>query len=746
MQHILVCARDSVLAKKIRFLLAKDECEVEILDQSSQLEPQLRRGSVSLLILSRDLDGEDAVERLARFDPSVSLPPTLILGGPRTITADFIRLIPDPVDTQAIYREASDILAQEATRTHSDTDETIVALEIPASRKAHQDGGATDVFSPASISEREAFAEHDEELHFSDVVGLDEIAGRLDQLESDHLNEHLSDAFDIDEASGLHPAMSSPPTPPAHLKRPPVPAEPPVSGGLLEPARFAKVLYQCWAKGVSGALVVARDHETLTVHFERGAPIHVESSIPGDQLGRALVTRGRISEAQYGDAAKRAIERGLRLGQALVELGFFSDAELGKELANHAREQVVGCFDARQGAFEFDAKRRAPGEERPYRLDVAHVIAEGLRRHADEGVLLGIVGSVELRYFRLKKPLEELRRVYPLSDSDAAFLEYGGRAYNVSDASELSAVSRHHAYGVLALLTVCEELDDFTPGVAEFEARIREERLRAKELESRVSSVLPTRISEPPTPLRREEPPPPLRKEEPPPSLRREEPPPPLRREELPGRRDVLPPPPAWQEPPRPLSPPPLAVAPPFPSSSKSAPLPVTESKAPPPPPPPPPAAPAPSSNFSSGPVTTGSIASDDIPPMPVPAPGESGMTPRPLVYAKPLPRNADGTLAETSERALSREHFQRGVSLLGQGSFSAAEEAFRDAVALCADEHVYLIGLARAIYYNPAYEGAGKVPVLRSVVGRATQLAPEDKRVATLRSWVDHAEVLLSV
>lgn len=121
-------------------------------------------------------------------------------------------------------------------------------------------------------------------------------------------------------------------------------------------------------------------------------------------------------------------------------------------------------------------------------------------------------------------------------------------------------------------------------------------------------------------------------------------------------------------------------------------------------------------------------------------------MTPRPLVYAKPLPRNADGTLAETSERALSREHFQRGVSLLGQGSFSAAEEAFRDAVALCADEHVYLIGLARAIYYNPAYEGAGKVPVLRSVVGRATQLAPEDKRVATLRSWVDHAEVLLSV
>ncbi|CAN0578301.1 unnamed protein product, partial [Laminaria digitata] len=38
-----------------------------------------------------------------------------------------------------------------------------------------------------------------------------------------------------------------------------------------------------------------------------------------------------------------------------------------------------------------------------------------------------------------------------------------------------------------------------------------------------------------------------------------------------------------------------------------------------------------------------------------------------------------------------------------------------------------YLIGLARAIYYNPGYGAAGKVPVLRGIVDRARQLAPED-------------------
>lgn len=129
---------------------------------------------------------------------------------------------------------------------------------------------------------------------------------------------------------------------------------------------------------------------------------------------------------------------------------------------------------------------------------------------------------------------------------------------------------------------------------------------------------------------------------------------------------------------------------------------------------------------------------------MPVPAGGDEGVSPRPLVYAKPLPRGPDGSPLETPERALSREHFQRGVTLLGQGNFASAEEAFRDAVALCSEEHVYLIGLARAIYYNPAYQAGGKVPVLKAIVGRAGQLAPEDKRVATLKSWVDHAEAQL--
>ena len=122
-----------------------------------------------------------------------------------------------------------------------------------------------------------------------------------------------------------------------------------------------------------------------------------------------------------------------------------------------------------------------------------------------------------------------------------------------------------------------------------------------------------------------------------------------------------------------------------------------------------------------------------------------TGKVPRQVVFSPPLPRGPDGQPQETPERTRSREHFQRGVTLLGQGTFEDAEEAFRDAIALCSEEHVYLIGLARALYYNPIYGASSKVPVPRSIVDRASYLAPGDARVETLNDWVKNAESQLA-
>ncbi len=659
MKRIVVAAQDPVLAKKVRFLMERDDCEVEILPSLDDLEVRLRRSLPSVLVLSRDLGGEDAIDRLGRLDPELDLPPTLVLGGEPRVVANFIHLLPDPFYTQAIFQSASRMLA-EAEGPMTDTHRALGALTDEDAF-----GGIAEELDALEAAEPELpdLPELLDEPLPDDAPPLEAVPTESDPMKT--------------SAPPLAPRTAEP------APRDPVP---------LEPAAFARALHAAWSNRLTGALIIEHGDEQSKVAFDEGQPVHLGSNRPGDPLGRALVGRGRLSEAQYADAAKRVVETGAPLGDAIVALGFLDDHQLGVELATSAREALVECFARREGRFWTTTGPR-PVVERPFRLEVGHVIALGLRSHAEDAVIDAILGERLGGYFRLHRQPSELQRDFPLAPADLDFLAFESRAYNLDDASEGAGLPLSEARRLVAILAVCGEVEPFEPTAREFEARIREERETRQKLESQLprpglASSRPSHLSPLPGDAERT-------RIEPP------GPPPPAA---------PLAPPPA-PRPSLPPSPPPaLQVAPPVlpsPNGAGSAPPPLDQ----------------------------------DIPAMPVPNPGE-GVVPRPLVYAKPAPRGPEGGFLDTPERGLSREHFQRGVGLLGKGNFASAEEAFRDAVALCAEEHVYLIGLARALYYNPSYRADGKLPILRSIVDRAMVLAPDDKRVATLAAWVDHAEV----
>ncbi|MBK8012395.1 MAG: hypothetical protein IPK13_13680 [Deltaproteobacteria bacterium] len=742
MQYVLVCANDPVLAKKVRFLLAREECEVEILSDPSLLEGRLQNGGLSLLVLSRMIAEEDAIDRLGQLDANILMPPTIVLGGSGATTPDFVRLIPDPLDTQAIYKEASAILTGEASPgadpgTHAGSD---ASSDVDVAREAAYAEADVDMHGPGEAfssdedlthvaaepprldepatsdpSNRGERPREDEDSPFAEVTGLDELAHRLDRLGRSDRAERgqrsgrpkATDARAAEAATRAdiraHPAKRNDD---ADKKSP-----------SADTLRFTRAMYEAWRDRATGALVVTREGEVITIFFEEGAPVQVKSSIPGEHLGRQLVARGRITQAQYADGAMRAIEHGCPLGDALVDLGFFSPEELAEELGTSAREQIIGCFDIRRGTLEFNPRGRATLRERPYRLDVGLILADGIRRHGDPKILASVNGDIGQRYFRIEETAESLREKYGLSEAEVAFLGFSGRAYNFDDASEIARLDPAVAHKLFALLKTCEEVEDFTPGAAEFEARIREERQRTRDLEI-LQSQLPM-----PSPIAS--------------SLPRTA----EARSFIPGRQTEPPAPP-------PLAPGPSApsaigssasMIPPAAATSPNAPTMRAAPSSIPAPAPPSREAPR-EPQFSRAPVTPPGI-DPDIPRMPVPAHAEDGLVPRPLIYAKPLPCGPDGLVIETPERTLSREHFQRGVTLLGEGNFASAEDAFRDAVALCSEEHVYLIGLARAIYYNPSYRAEGKIPVLKAIVTRASALSPEDKRVVTLGAWVENAQ-----
>jgi hypothetical protein len=555
---------------------------------------------VSLLVVSGKLASEDAVAMLTRLGAKIpSMPPTLILGTDAKVTPDFATAIADAGDTSAIYRLASEALARSA---HDAT-----VPNLPQVDKSLADAAGTTQRTPLATlaAARAAISEASE-----DAFDF----GSLEFPSPEQIENQLSDAPFEDATFQL-----SPPTPSAVPEAAPEPEQEDITvfdvasfhatahksdealAGPLDPPRFARALFQCWTSEAQGALTVATPDETLTVYFEGGVPVHVESNLHGDLFGRNLVQKGRLSDAQYGDAAKQSVERGLAIGHAVVELGFLSRDAYGRELGEDAHDRIVRRLGMRGGSYELVPHKRPPITDRPYRLSVGRILVEGLKRFCDDAALSQITGDVESRYFRVRSSIDDLSKRFPITDKEKALLTYSGRAYNVLDASELSGLDARGARVLMALLLTAGEIEDFTPGVAEFEARIREERQRQG-----LSSLRPSGESIPPPP------PPPL----PVPAPRRA-------RARAPallagpaavrapcslvlvlGRRDAL-------EHTRPLAgspfsapplpPPPPAAEPLFPMSPAAA-------AAPPPPPPPAPVA-------ESGSALGGA----SIPPMPVP-------------------------------------------------------------------------------------------------------------------------------
>lgn len=537
---------------------------------------------------------------LAELRQLSRLPPVIVLGAQPGPTPEDVYLVEDAFDTRAIYRRALQVLSKSPAQT---------AL-------GDSDDGRT---------ERPSLNPHA-------ALAIDEAPSREELTERFQINEVRNDMTDSKELA-------------------------------LEPIAFAKALYACWSKGMRGVLEVSQDHEALSIYFDAGSPIHVSSSLPGDRIGPALVQRKRITEGQYAEAAKRAIERGTRLATALSSLNHISERELGDEMGTSAQEQIVACFGAHGGRFQFEAGPSPSRSDPPFSLNVPTILSLGIHSHTDAATLDKVLGESSERYFKLKQNPQELAKIFPLTAQDLAFLEFEGKAYHIADAAEISGIDLPRARAVLALLTICEELSEFTPGVAEFEARIREERQRTRDLESKLPS---------------------------------------------PDQHLLTPAPP----------------------------IPMAESRHLGPPMPPP----VNLSQVSIG--ATGDVGpGHEIPDMEVPAAGVEGAVLRAVVYAKPSPRAVDGQLLDTPSRIHSRESFQAGVKMLRNSRFSEAEEHFRNATALCSEEHVYLIGLGRAIYYNPAYSASRKIPVLTSIVERAERLAPEDQRVITLRAWIEHAK-----
>ncbi len=87
---------------------------------------------------------------------------------------------------------------------------------------------------------------------------------------------------------------------------------------------------------------------------------------------------------------------------------------------------------------------------------------------------------------------------------------------------------------------------------------------------------------------------------------------------------------------------------------------------------------------------------------------------------------DTDGVRHAPRAGSVEDAHYQKGIAAFERSDFDVAEVAFRECVRLNAANVTPLFLLAKTLLANPRYERAGTLPVVRSLLDRAVQIAPD--------------------
>ncbi|MFH1810942.1 MAG: DUF4388 domain-containing protein [Pseudomonadota bacterium] len=488
----------------------------------------------------------------------------------------------------------------------------------------------------------------------------------------------------------------------------------PSSEGRFEQIPYPRLLGRLLKHRFAGSMSLRTGATTREIFFNEGRPVAYSSASPGERLGQILVEQKRITEQQYMTAARRMVERGVKLTDALLELGYIDTQHLDEEQRFLTRDQIVSGFGVTEGSFTLTASVSPPPDTPRFDFSPGEIYVAGYRQYAPEGEVNALFETMRRLYL---KPSEEMAAYRPhlgLEAEDERLLRLLGKAYTTEEAVARANVSEERAARLLGALRGLGLIAAWNPGAPQFEERVRQMQQEYRnevltlreELQTREDRVIDTfekalaRLEQGGSALTgasatlRQTVDLPPREEKTEPHFDRsklqgskpfQDDTPPAGGELMGGEAEVKSAldyafiPPASAAPPPPL-----------------------------PPPPPPPKATLPTPT-STKPMTA-------IPPAPPPT--------------------------ETDTPAEAK--FREGMNRAAQGQLDEAEGALREAVRLDAQRPSYLSALARVLLSNPKYDRSGTLPVVRSLLERAQTLAPNDDEVRALLARVSSEQTQL--
>lgn len=231
--------------------------------------------------------------------------------------------------------------------------------------------------------------------------------------------------------------------------------------GALKSTSVPRLLTAYYQARHQGELKLRNGQVVKVVYFEAGHPVYAASNVAPERFGRFCQKKGVISEAQLEQVARAVKDRGVRTGEAMLELGILTPADRQRLLEEQVKEIIWSTFRWTSGEYTFARKRPARSDLVRLRVFPGDLILDGVQRTEP---------LVDLR-----RKMAPTRRLYPsadppyalnelsLSGPQALLIAYADGSKTVDDLLALTDLSEKEALATLLgfeLLGVLEERRD----------------------------------------------------------------------------------------------------------------------------------------------------------------------------------------------------------------------------------------------------------------------------------------------
>ena len=146
--------------------------------------------------------------------------------------------------------------------------------------------------------------------------------------------------------------------------------------GALDDTPFPLLLHSLMVEERTCMLELKVRQREKRILFEDGAPVGCQSNLLHETLGKYLVEKGRITEADYQKSLADSVSQGVQMDALLIQKGLISPFDLYKQLQANLAHKLLDCFRWTDAKYRLIADVELP--DASVRMNTAQLILTGV--------------------------------------------------------------------------------------------------------------------------------------------------------------------------------------------------------------------------------------------------------------------------------------------------------------------------------------------------------------------------------